>query len=110
MDIYPVDFIRVRLMSRLHLLPVPDAQVIQFPITAKNSPEAVIAQLANLQANMQALHGSYLGRAYFAQAALWLIARTACEAGDVPNTRAALLDEFDEGTRIYGAPQGFVSA
>lgn len=97
-------------MRRLHLLPVPAAQVIPFPAGARENPEAVVAQLRNVLAVMSQTNGAYLGRAYFAEAAVWVIAQAASEADDIAATRDAMLDDFETALRFKGVPPGFSTA
>jgi hypothetical protein len=94
-------------MPNLHLLPIPDCRIIDFPVTARNCPEAVIAQLSNIQAHLIARNGSHLGRSYFTQAALWLIARTAMEENDVALIRRHLMEEFDDCVDMIANTKGF---
>lgn len=94
-------------MTKLHLLPIPDCKLLPFPITAGNSPEAVIAQLSNIQGNLIARNGSHLGRSYFSQAALWLMAHTAIQENDLPAIRRAVMEEFDDCVDMIANTQGF---
>lgn len=96
-------------MSRLHLHPLPSADVVAFPHGARQNPDAVIAQLRNIQTHLQVTNGAYLGRAFFAEASIWVVAQTAAEADDVTACRDALLDDFETALRCVGGPVGFFS-
>lgn len=93
-------------MPKLHLLPTPDCQMLGFPVTARNTPESLIGQLANIQSLLSEKHGAYLGRLMFAEAAVITAARAAFQTGSVPQARRNLMEDFDDAIdQIGNTPQ-----
>lgn len=81
---------------RLHLKPLP-GDVILFPLTARNDPEAVIRQLGNHQTAMEAIHGREMARCFFLEAAATVVARSALADGtSLTEAKADLIACFDQ--------------
>lgn len=83
-------------MPRLHLRPIPSADVIAFPPRQAEDRETVVRQFSSLLALLTQRSGAFLGRERYIEASVAAVTRVAFAEGSLHNTRKSIEEAFDE--------------